>query len=103
MTTPLKIVAIATAIAGHEVALRVAQEQLVADTVKEPGCLRYELNQSLDDVRVLVFTECWATENDWRVHMQGDAIKRFHASGANRLIEDFTLLRLRLVTDGANS
>jgi quinol monooxygenase YgiN len=44
----LTIVAITTAVAGKESILRAAQEQLVADTVKEPGCLRYELNQSLD-------------------------------------------------------
>jgi quinol monooxygenase YgiN len=42
--TPLTIVAIATAAPGQEAALRAAQEQLVAETVKEPGCLRYELH-----------------------------------------------------------
>jgi hypothetical protein len=42
-TSPLTIVAITTAVAGKEKALRAAQEKLVAETVKEPGCLRYEL------------------------------------------------------------
>ena len=55
--SPLTIVAIAVAAPGKEDALRAAQQQLVADTLKEPGCLRYELNQSLDDSGVLVFTE----------------------------------------------
>jgi quinol monooxygenase YgiN len=97
----LTIVAITTAVAGKESILRAAQEQLVADTVKEPGCLRYELNQSLDDGRVLIFTEKWASEREWRAHMEGSAMKRFQASGASRLIENFSLFRLATIADGA--
>ena len=99
-TRPLTIVAIATAASGQEAALRAAQEQLVAETVKEPGCLRYELHQSREDSRVLVFVETWASEAQWRDHMEGIAIKRFHASGASRLIVDFSLLQMSLVADG---
>lgn len=102
MDKTLNIVAIAVAVAGREDTLRAAQETLVAETVKEAGCLRYELNQSLDDPRILIFTESWASEADWRAHMNGDAIKRFQASGAGRFIEDFTLFRLNLVADGRN-
>jgi hypothetical protein len=32
--------------------------------------------------------------------MEGAAIKRFHASGASKLIVDFSLLRMSLVADG---
>lgn len=102
MTQALNIVAIATAEAGRESTLRSAQERLVADTVKEEGCLRFELNQSFDDPRILIFTETWANEAQWRAHMEGDAMRRFQASGAGRLIKDFTLFRLGLVTDGQN-
>jgi quinol monooxygenase YgiN len=98
--SPLTIVAISTAIPGQRTALRDAQETLVAETVKEPGCLRYELHQALEDGRVLVFMESWASEAHWRAHMQGAAIKRFHASGANNLIQDFSLFRMNLVADG---
>jgi quinol monooxygenase YgiN len=102
MTTslPLTIVAIATACPGQEKALRAAQEKLVAETVKEPGCLRYELHQSLEDERVLIFVESWQSEEAWKAHMQGAAIKRFHASGASNLIQDFSLFRMNLVADG---
>lgn len=99
---PLTIVAIATAAPGQEKALRDAQAKLVAETVKEPGCLRYELHQSLEDGRVLVFVESWESEELWRAHMQGAAIKRFHASGASNLIQDFSLFRMNLVADGSN-
>ena len=73
---------------------------LVAETVREPGCLRYELNQSLDDGRILVFVESWASEDAWRDHMQGAAIRRFQMSGEPNLIADFQLHRLAPVTDG---
>jgi quinol monooxygenase YgiN len=102
-SSPLTLVAIATALPGQETALRAAQEKLVAETVKEAGCLRYELHQSLEDGRVLVFLETWASEAQWQAHMQGTAIKRFHASGAGNLIQDFSLIRMNLVSDGKNN
>lgn len=98
--SPLTIVAIATAAPGQEATLRAAQEQLVAETIKEPGCLRYELHQSREDSRVLVFVETWASEAQRRAHMEGTAIKRFHTSGASKLIVDFSLLKMSLVVDG---
>lgn len=99
---PLTIVAVTTAAAGQEKMLRAAQEKLVAETVKEPGCLRYELHQSLDDDRVLIFVESWATEKQWRNHMEGAAMRRFSASGASNLIEEFALHRMCLATDGGH-
>jgi quinol monooxygenase YgiN len=55
MNQPLSIVAITTAVVGREKELRAAQEKLVAETLTERGCLRYELNQSLEDTRMLIF------------------------------------------------
>ncbi|HEX4120096.1 MAG TPA: antibiotic biosynthesis monooxygenase [Verrucomicrobiae bacterium] len=66
----------------------------MTETAKESGCLRYELHQSLEDGRVLVFVESWESEEKWRAHMQGAAMKRFHASGAANLIQDFSLIRM---------
>jgi quinol monooxygenase YgiN len=99
-SSPLNIVAITTAAPGKEDDLRVAQEKLVEETVMESGCLRYELHQSLEDRRVLVFVESWESEEQWKAHMQGAAIKHFHASGASNLIQDFSLFRMNLVANG---
>jgi quinol monooxygenase YgiN len=96
---PLTIIAITTAVSGEGRTLRAAQEKLVAETLNEPGCLRYELNQSLDDPHVLVFTEQWASEREWRAHMEGAAMQRFTASGAPNLIADFQLYRMHTVPD----
>ena len=101
--SPLTIVAIATAAPGQQAMLRAAQEQLVAESINEPGCLRYELHQSREDSRVLVFVETWASEALWRAHMEGAAIKRFHASGASKLIVDFSLLQMSLVAGSSNA
>src|SRR5262252_3724977 len=100
MNQPLNILAITTAVKGAEDRLRAMQEILVAETVQEPGCLRYELNQSLDDGRILIFVESWASEEAWRAHMQGAAIKRFQTNGGPNLIADFQLHRLAPVAGG---
>jgi quinol monooxygenase YgiN len=100
MSQQINVLAIATAVKGSAHRLRTLQEILVADTVKEAGCIRYELNQSLDDGRVLVFVESWASEDAWRAHMQGAAIKRFQMNGGPDLIADFELHRLTPVADG---
>jgi quinol monooxygenase YgiN len=97
MSTPLTLVAITTAAPGKEKALWAAQEKLVAETVKEAGCLRYELHQSIEDGRVLIFVETWESESHWTAHMQGEAIKRFHICGASNLIQNFPMLRMNLV------
>jgi quinol monooxygenase YgiN len=98
--SPLGILAITTAAPSKHGALRAAQQKLVADTVKEPGCISYALHQSLDDPHVLVFVETWENEALWRAHMNGLAMRRFQASGASDLIHDFVLHRLALVADG---
>jgi quinol monooxygenase YgiN len=101
MPAPLTIIAITTAVPGRETALRAAQEKLVAETLQEDGCLRYELNQSLDDGRVLVFVESWASQDAWRTHMDGAAMARFKAAGAFELIQDFVLHRMAPVAAAA--
>ncbi|MBO9123848.1 MULTISPECIES: putative quinol monooxygenase [unclassified Rhizobium] len=94
---PLTIIAITTAKAGKEVLLGEAQEKLVAETLVEDGCLRYELHQSLDDGRVRVFVESWESEAKWRAHMEGAAMRRFHALGVGDYFADFALHRLTKV------
>jgi quinol monooxygenase YgiN len=97
---PLGILAITAAAPGKHSVLRAAQEKLVSETVREPGCMSYTLHQSLEDPHVLVFLEKWENEALWRAHMSGLAMQCFQASGASELIQDFVLHRLALVADG---
>lgn len=96
-STPLTIIAITTAKPGEEAALGAAQEKLVTETLSEDGCLRYELHQSLDDGRVRIFVETWASEGQWRAHMEGAAMQRFQASGVGEYFAEFALYRLTKV------
>lgn len=96
-TSPLVVIAISRARAGEADALRAAQEQLVADTLREDGCLRYELHQSLDDPHVLIFVESWQSEALWRAHMDGAAIARFDASGARAHLADLVIHRMEKI------
>jgi quinol monooxygenase YgiN len=97
LNSPLTIIAITTAKPGKEAALGAAQEKLVAETLLEDGCLRYELHQSLDDGRVRIFVETWASEGQWRAHMEGAAMQRFQASGVADSFADFSLHRMTRV------
>ncbi len=91
---PLTVIAIITAQEGQEAALRALQEKLVAETLTEDGCLRYELNQSPDDGRILIFVESWETEEKWRAHIDGAALANFAAAGGGALIADKVIHRL---------
>lgn len=97
MSQPLTIVAIVRAKPGTEAALRAAQERLVADTLSEDGCLRYELHQSVDDGRVLIFVESWRSDAAWRAYMSGGAMQRFQAAGVGDHFAGFELHRMMRV------
>jgi quinol monooxygenase YgiN len=94
---PLIIIAILVAKDGCEAQLKAAQTRLVEATLKEEGCLRYELNQSLDDGRVLIFVESWTSEATWRAHMEGEAMRKFLATGAGDWIRERTLHQMARV------
>ena len=96
--TAITIIAITTAKPGKEAALRAAQKELVAETLLEDGCLRYELHESLDDDRVRIFVETWESEPQWRAHMEGEAMKRFQAKGVGAFFADFALHRLTKIS-----
>lgn len=94
--SPLTIIAVATAKPGREGELLKLQEKLVEATLKEDGCLRYELNRSLDDPRIAIFVETWETEEKWRAHMEGAALGAFRAAGGD-LVEEIAIHRMAKV------
>ncbi len=97
MTAPISIVVVSTALPGQGNALRDAQKTLVAETLREPGCLRYELHQSVEDADVLMFIESWESEEALQTHLQGPAVTRFRASNAASLRKDFKFYRMKPV------
>lgn len=95
--SPLTVIAVTRAKPGHADALRAAQEQLVADTLREDGCLRYELHQSLEDPHLLIFVESWQSEEKLQAHLTGAAIARFDASGARAHLADLVIHRMEKI------
>ena len=82
----LTIIARSRAKAGREADLVAAQRQLVIDTLKEEGCLRYELNVAKDLVGESLIVESWASYDLWQAHIKGEAVAKYRAV-AGELIE----------------
>jgi quinol monooxygenase YgiN len=93
----LTIIATVIAVSGKQGLLREAQLNLVTATLKEEGCVRYELHHSIDNPETSIFVETWATEAHWEAHMQGEAIKAFEASGAGDFIAKLSMEKLTKV------
>jgi quinol monooxygenase YgiN len=100
MAEPHLVIAVTKALPGQAGKLRALEEQLVTETLKEPGCLRYELNQAVNDEHLLIMIEAWTSEADWRAHAEGAPLQRFKASGGSDLIEHLDIFHLVRVAGG---
>lgn len=96
MSNDLVIVALVQAKPGHEKALVQAQSELVQVVRRLPGCISYELHETLDQPGKVVFFERWLDQASWERHMRGAHMDAFRAN-AGPLIGAFELLQLRQV------
>lgn len=96
MSSPLVVVALVQAKPGHETALVKAQAELVAIARVQPGCLSYELHESISEPGKVVFFERWRDRVFWERHMQSPHMDAFRAN-AGHLIGAFELLHLHQV------
>lgn len=85
----LVVIAIVKAKPGQAGALRVVLQSLLAPTLAEEGCLRYEMNESEDGLS-WIFVERWASKALWEEHMQAAHLARFKAL-AEELVDHFEL------------
>ena len=51
-------------------------EELVEKTLKEEGCIKYQLFQDVKDPKVMIFLEEWASEEALNKHMASEHFKR---------------------------
>ncbi len=67
-----KVTVVAKLVAKNGLESRVKSEllKMVEETVKEDGCLNYDLHISLDDPRVFLFYENWESKAALDKHMQ---------------------------------
>ncbi len=75
----LTIIARPTVDPERLVEITAAMLDLVEATLKEDGCIRYELHQDNAQSNRFVFVETWQDREHWRRHMEGPAIKSFNA------------------------
>lgn|GEM_PF-274790 len=64
----LVVVAVLHADAAHAATLGDALQAMVAPSRAEPGCLAYDLHQSIDDPATFVIHERWTTSDDLQEH-----------------------------------
>src|SRR5581483_1511782 len=74
------VVAHFTAHSGKEGELSESLQSLVEPTRAEPGCVRYELNQELEDPRCFTFTEKFRNRESLEQHRGMPHLKRLRES-----------------------
>lgn len=79
---------------GKAAAAMAAAKPCIEGTRKEPGCLSYDLHQSVTDPETLVFVERWKSRADIDAHMQMPHFKAWREQGpeliADRKVEIIT-------------
>jgi quinol monooxygenase YgiN len=79
----------------HPKAKQASARPHVAPTLKERGCINYDLHDSPDQPGVLVFLENWESKADLDAHLASPHIDAFRAKAPDLLAEppDITLWR----------
>ena len=74
----LTIIAMPTVDEDRLEEIKSAMLELVEQTLKEEGCIRYELHQNNEESNRFIFVETWQDRELWQKHMNGVAIKEFN-------------------------
>ncbi|MFZ1070594.1 MAG: putative quinol monooxygenase [Methyloceanibacter sp.] len=95
MQRKVTVIAFHRAKPGKEQALREALLAVRAPTLKERGCINYDLHDSPNLPGVFVFLENWESKADFDAHIASAHIDAFRAKAPDLLAEpaDITLWR----------
>lgn len=74
MSEKLVIIARIEANTGHEGQVRNALSNLIAPTLKETGCIQYDLHQDNDSPSIFLFYEIWENRELWQDHLNSPHI-----------------------------
>ena len=80
------VVATLTIKPGSLEALRAPAAACIAETLKEKGCIAYELFESLGDPERLVFVEKWETREDLTAHSKQPHLAAWREASAPHLV-----------------
>ncbi|HAY3535495.1 putative quinol monooxygenase [Elizabethkingia anophelis] len=62
-------------------------QNMVENTLKEKGCIKYELQQGIENENLFIFHEIWESSEGLEYHNQQDYIKAF-SSKAEEFLEE---------------
>lgn len=85
----LVVIATIKSVPGKEAELEKHLKALVEPSLKDAGCLRYELNESTCKTK-WIFTEQWKTRELWDQHLNTEASEQFRLASKN-LIEEMNV------------
>lgn len=85
MSQPVTVIARMQATADKADELRVALDELVAETRQEAGCTAYDLHVGVDDPTLFVMYEVWESREHLASHGKTDHIARFRERAATLL------------------
>lgn len=68
-------------------------KNLVAETVKEDGCIEYRLHQDNDNPAIFFFYETWSSQEALHKHLESDHIRAYRTATGG-LIADYSLHKL---------
>ncbi len=93
----LTVVARIEASPEHADVVKTALQALIPPTLKEEGCLNYNLYQDNSQENLFFFYENWTSESHLDVHLQSDHIAAFNDKVGD-LIDSVDIRRVREVS-----
>jgi quinol monooxygenase YgiN len=96
MPTPLTIVARIQAAEGCSQQVEASLRGLIAPTLKEAGCLNYDLHRDLERPGLFLFYENWESKPLWEAHMQSAHLKA-HQAATEGMVAEFELFQMEMV------
>ncbi len=68
-------------------------EKLIPITLKEEGCVRYDLHRDDDDPHRFMFYETWTSRDLWQIHMNAPHLAEYMKATEGAVVE-FTVREL---------
>ena len=96
MSTPLTIVAQIEAKPDQVELVKRELEKLIEPTLKEAGCLQYDLHQDNDNPAVFLFFENWENRELWLAHIEQPHIAAYKEA-TEGAVEGFSLSEMSKV------
>ncbi len=90
MSQALTIVAIIEANADKVELIKAELLKLIVPTLKESGCIQYDLHQDNDNPALFLFFENWESRELWQKHMNSEHIAEY-MKATDGSVASFTL------------